>query len=613
MPAESRESVRTGMRKIERSEWWLSWSAIAITLLLTAGIASFALPMLHHDDEESTAMQLAVRGLLGLVLLFDVYAVYQQVQIHKIRRRLLEREELFKLISENAVDMIAVVDADGRRIYNSPSYERILGYTADYLRDTSPLEQIHPDDLPLVLKAAKEAQHSGVGRRIEYRMRRKDGEWLFLESTASAVRNADGAVEKLVIVNRDISERRQLEEQLRQSQKMDAIGRLSGGVAHDFNNLLGVIIGYTEVLQDHIKEGDSLRVCVDQVLEAGKRAASLTRQLLAFSRQQVLEPKVLILNAVVSDMEKMLRRMIGEDVELTTKLDPQLGKVRADQGQIEQVIMNLAVNARDAMPEGGKLSIKTSNTEMDEAFVKHYAYPVQPGAYILLTVSDTGTGMDNVTRQRIFEPFFTTKEKGKGTGLGLSMVYGVVKQSGGYIDVDSIVGKGTTFNIYLPRINQNENVDTTQINSPAVLQGKETILLVEDEKNLRTLTRNLLELYGYSVLDAENGADALTISRQTTTTIHLLLTDIVMPEIGGRALAQKLSNERPDMKVVYMSGYTGQTIGGQAVLNPGAFFLQKPFTRENLARKIREALEISDGASVVPFDSKVGEIGSSKE
>jgi CheY-like chemotaxis protein len=275
--------------------------------------------------------------------------------------------------------------------------------------------------------------------------------------------------------------------------------------------------------------------------------------------------------------------------------------------------MNLAVNARDAMPEGGKLSIRTSNTEMDEAFVKHYAYPVQPGAYILLTVSDTGTGMDNVTRQRIFEPFFTTKEKGKGTGLGLSMVYGVVKQSGGYIDVDSIVGKGTVFNIYLPRINQNENVDAAQINSPAVLQGKETILLVEDEKNLRTLTRNLLELYGYSVLDAENGADALTISRQTTSTIHLLLTDIVMPEIGGRALAQKLSNERPDMKVVYMSGYTGQTIGGQAVLNPGAFFLQKPFTRENLARKIREALEISDGASVVSFDSKVREIGSSKE
>ena len=593
------ESVHVRMQQVERGEWWLSLTAIAITLLLTGGIASFALPMLHHDEEESAQLQLAVRGLLGLVLLFDVYAVYQQFQIHRIRRRLLEREELFQLISENAVDMIAVVDANGRRVYNSPSYERILGYTPEYLRDTSPLEQIHPDDLPMVLDAAKEAQRSGVGRRIEYRMRRKDGEWVLLESTASTVRNADGTVEKLVIVNRDISERRQLEEQLRQSQKMDAIGRLSGGVAHDFNNLLGVIIGYTEVLQDQIKEGDTLRVCVDQVLEAGKRAASLTRQLLAFSRQQVLEPKVLLLNGVVSDMEKMLRRLIGEDVELTTGLDPKLGKVRADHGQIEQVIMNLAVNARDAMPEGGKLSIETSNTEMDEVFVRRYAYPVQPGAYILLTVKDTGTGMDNATKLRVFEPFFTTKEKGKGTGLGLSLVYGVVKQSGGYIDVDSTVGKGTTFKIYLPRIDQEVDVDGAQISPSTALQGNETILLVEDEKNLRTLTRHLLERYGYAVLEAANGAEALTTSRQNTGTIHLLLTDIVMPGIGGRALAQKLSKERPDMKVVYMSGYTGQTIGGQTVLNPGAFFLQKPFTRENLARKIREALDVLNGAAVV--------------
>jgi two-component system cell cycle sensor histidine kinase/response regulator CckA len=599
MTATPDTSVNVRMRQVERLEWWLSLSAIAVTLLLTAGIISFAFPMLHHDEEESFRLQLATRGLLGLVLLFDVYAVYQQLEIHRMRHRLLEREELFKLISENAVDMIAVVDVNGRRVYNSPSYERILGYTAEYLRNTSPLQEIHPDDLQGVLKAANEARRSGVGRRIEYRMRRKDGEWIVLESTASAVRNAAGTVEKLVIVNRDISERRQLEEQLRQSQRMDAIGRLSGGVAHDFNNLLGVIIGYTEVLQDQIKEGDTLRVCVDQVLEAGKRAASLTRQLLAFSRQQVLEPKVLLLNTVVFDMEKMLRRLIGEDVELSTGLDPKLGRVRADQGQIEQVIMNLAVNARDAMPEGGKLSIETSNVEMDEVFVRRYAYPVQPGAYILLTVTDTGTGMDNATKLRVFEPFFTTKEKDKGTGLGLSTVYGVVKQSGGYIDVDSTLGKGTTFRIYLPRVHQDVDVDGAQMSSSAALQGNETILLVEDEKSLRTLTRHLLERYGYVVLEAANGAEALTTSRQNTGTIHLLLTDIVMPGISGRALAQKLCKERADMKVVYMSGYTGQTIGGQTVLNPGAFFLQKPFTRESLAQKIREALEVSSGASVV--------------
>ena len=563
-----------------------------ITLLLTTGIASFALPMLRHDEEASVRLQLAVRGLLGLVLLFDVYAIYQQVQIHRIRRRLLEREELFQLISENAADMIAVVDGNGDRLYNSPSYARVLGYTAEDLRKTSPLEQIHPDDLPMVLDAAKEAKGSAVGRRIEYRMRRKDGEWVVLESTASPIRNAAGNVEKLVIVNRDISERRHLELQLRQSQKMDAIGRLSGGVAHDFNNLLGVIIGYAEVLQDQIREGDRLRVCVDQILQAGKRAASLTRQLLAFSRQQVLEPKVLLLNGVVGDMEKMLRRLIGEDVQLTTKLDAKLGKVRADQGQIEQVIMNLAVNARDAMPEGGDLSIETTNTEMDEQFVKRYPYPVQTGSYILLTVSDTGTGMDDVTKQRIFEPFFTTKEKGKGTGLGLSMVYGVVKQSNGYIDVFSTVGRGTTFKIYLPRIDQEPEEHTTKTALSKAFRGNETILLVEDEKNLCVLTRNLLEHYGYAVLEAESGAQALAVSRQNAGAIHLLLTDIVMPGIGG-ALAQTLSRERPGIRVVYMSGYTGQTVGGQTILSPGAHFLQKPFTREDLARKIREALEIS--------------------
>jgi len=586
-------NIKVGLRQVERSEWWLSWSAIVITLLLTTGIASFALPMLRHDEEASVRLQLAVRGLLGLVLLFDVYAIYQQVQIHRIRRRLLEREELFQLISENAADMIAVVDGNGDRLYNSPSYARVLGYTAEDLRKTSPLEQIHPDDLPMVLDAAKEAKGSAVGRRIEYRMRRKDGEWVVLESTASPIRNAAGNVEKLVIVNRDISERRHLELQLRQSQKMDAIGRLSGGVAHDFNNLLGVIIGYSEVLQDQIKEGDRLRVCVDQILQAGKRAASLTRQLLAFSRQQVLEPKVLLLNGVVGDMEKMLRRLIGEDVQLTTKLDSKLGKVRADQGQIEQVIMNLAVNARDAMPEGGDLSIETANTEMDEAFVKRYPYPVQTGPYILLTVSDTGTGMDDVTKQRIFEPFFTTKEKGKGTGLGLSMVYGVVKQSNGYIDVFSTVGQGTTFKIYLPRIDQEPEEHTTKTALSKAFRGNETILLVEDEKNLCVLTRNLLEHYGYAVLEAESGAQALAVSRQNAGAIHLLLTDIVMPGIGGRALAQTLSRERPGIRVVYMSGYTGQTVGGQTILSPGAHFLQKPFTREDLARKIREALEIS--------------------
>jgi PAS domain S-box-containing protein len=590
------------MSQIERREWSLSWAAIAVTLLLTAGLASFAMGVLHppHSIEgERTDLMVAVRGLVALVLVFDLYVVYQQLQITRMRRRLVEREEFFQLISDNVVDMIAVVDSDGKRVYNSPSYHRILGYALDELEATSSFEQVHPDDRQIVVDAAAEARRTGIGRRIEYRMRHKDGSWVFLESTASPVMNAKGQVENLVIVNRDISERRRLEEQLRQSQKMDAIGRLSGGVAHDFNNLLGVIIGYAEILQERISETDSMRAPVDQIIKAGTRASSLTKQLLAFSRQQVMEPKVLLLNAVVADTEKMLRRLIGEDIELLTSLDSALGKIRADQGQIEQVIMNLVVNARDAMPEGGRLVIETSNFEIDDKFARRYAYPVLPGSYILLTVSDNGIGMDTATQQRIFEPFFTTKEKGKGTGLGLSLVYGVVKQSGGYIDVVSTRGKGTTFNIYLPRVGQNA-VETKTIgpDHPEELRGTETILLAEDEDTLRALTRHLLELYGYRVLEACDGNQALKLSDQTADEIHLLLTDVVMPGLSGRALADQLKQKRPDVKIAYMSGYTGQRVGEKEILEPGSVFLQKPFTREGLARKVREALDVGSMARV---------------
>jgi len=422
-------------------------------------------------------------------------------------------------------------------------------------------------------------------------MRHKDGSWRILESTASPVCGDDGQVEKLVIVNRDISDRKRLEEQFRQAQKMEAIGRLSGGVAHDFNNLLGVIIGYGEILQEGLAPEHPLRRSADEILAAGRRAASLTRQLLAFSRQQVLETKVLSLNTVVSNMETMLRRLIGEDIELTSNLESSLGTVKADPGQLEQVVMNLAVNARDAMPQGGKLIIETANTEMDETFVRRYPYPVQPGLYIRLTVSDTGTGMDAATRARIFEPFFTTKEKGQGTGLGLSMVYGVVKQSGGYIDAYSELGLGTTFKIYLPRVDEAVSPSAPQPTLATSLRGTETILLVEDEEALRILTRNLLELCGYQVMEAKNGAEALDLSQRYPGTVDLLLTDIVMPGINGRLLADQLIQLRPNIKVVYMSGYTGQAVGAHRILDPGSIFLQKPFTRDELARKIREALD----------------------
>src|SRR5258706_2784302 len=583
--------IRLGMRRIERREWGLWSSAVLVTLVLTVGLVSFVIPSMHQARQpDGIEMTPILRVLVGLVLLFDIYIVFQQLQIYRMRRRLVEREEVFRLITENAADMIAVVDGEGRRVYNSPAYQKILGYTLTELQSPSTLAQIHPDDRQLVQEAAAQAGAEGIGRQIEYRMRHKNGTWRILESTASAIRSDSGKVEHLVIVNRDITDRRRLEDQFRQAQKMDAIGRLSGGIAHDFNNILGVIIGYAEILQENIDSTHPDRSCVDEIQRAGQRAASLTRQLLAFSRQQVLEPKVLDLNAVISDMEKMLRRLIGEDIELSTDLNQELGHVRADQGQLEQVILNVAVNARDAMPDGGKFSITTQDLVMAEAETKRYSYPFRPGRYVLLTVSDNGMGMDVGTQARIFEPFFTTKEKGKGTGLGLATVYGIVKQSDGYIEVHSEVGVGTTFKVYLPIVEAIIEPDSTQPALISSLQGNETILLAEDDDILRILARNMLLRFGYTVLEASNGAEACEIARKRVGPIHLLLTDVVMPGMNGRELGERLAQERPDLTIVYMSGYTGQGVG-QGVLPSGCHFLAKPFHRESLARKLREALE----------------------
>jgi len=586
-------TIQTGLRRIERREWLLWSSAILVTLLLTLGIISFSLPMFRQfaqGEFDDLHLSLAMRGLVAMVLLFDIYTIYQQVQIYRMRHQLVEREELFRLISENAMDMIAVVDPEWRRLYNSPAYPRVLGFSDDELAGASYFDQVHPDDRYAAEQAVREATGVSHGRTVQYRMRHKDGSWHVIESGASAILNAQGKIEKYVVVNRDVSEQRQLEEKFRQAQKMEAVGRLSGGVAHDFNNLLGVIIGYAEFLQESLAPDNSLRGSVDEILKAGKRAASLTRQLLAFSRQQVLDPKVLDLKVVLSDMDKMLRRLIGEDIELATTLGAGLGHLKADQGQLEQVLLNLVVNARDAMPQGGKLSINAENMVMDEAFIRRYPYPVQPGPYICLTVSDSGVGMDAETKARAFEPFFTTKEKGKGTGLGLSTVYGVVKQSGGYIDIYSTLGAGTTFKIYLPRVD--EQVKAEARSGPATtFTGNETILIAEDESSLRTLTRNTLELCGYKVLEAKDGLEALEVSERFNGSIDLLLTDMVMPGMGGRALAQELMRRRPAIRIAYMSGYTGQAVGSQGPVDPGSVFLLKPFTREVLTRKIREAMD----------------------
>jgi two-component system, cell cycle sensor histidine kinase and response regulator CckA len=840
------ETHGNGTRRIERREWWLLSTAIAITLLLTLGIASF-LPVVlhsHYDWEATLALRQAVWGLLGMVLLFDLYTIYQQLQIHRVRRKLEAREKLFRLITENAADMIAVVDTEGKRLYNSLSYQKVLGYSPSELQRSSSFEQIHPDDRERVAAAGAEARRTGKGEALEYRMQHKDGTWRVLESTSSVIRTGKGEPDLLVIVNRDvtehkraedalraehdllralidnmpdliyvkdagsrfvlancalaqlmgakdpedllgktdfdyfpkelatafhsdeqailefgqplvnqeervvdaegnakwlstskvplrnrkgevhgiigigrditvrvqaeealrlsetsfrsvvegapygifrasvdgrflrvnsalqgmlgygtmtelldgnlgehvfrnradfhhlvellgnadefknmemewkrkddfpitvvcsgrgvkgggedsaffevfvedITERRVLERQLRMAAKMEAVGRLSGGIAHDFNNLLGVIIGYSQMLGRKTDHHNPLHEYIEEIVKAGQRATSLTRQLLAFSRQQMLSPKILDLNELVSDMVKMLPRLIGEDVAVGTELDPTIGRVKADQGQVEQVLMNLAVNARDAMPSGGSLTIRTADVALDEIYARQHA-GARPGKYVMLSVSDSGVGMNSETLLHIFEPFFTTKEVGKGTGLGLATVYGIVKQSGGYIWVDSEVGKGSSFQVFLPYVEEAVTHEAEgTLHSPS-LQGNETILVVEDAEPMRKLARTFLEEHGFQVLVAASGEEALQVKARFPGTIHLLLTDVVMPGINGRVLAEQLLPKQPGMKVLYMSGYTDGFIAGHGVLEQGTHLLHKPFTEEVLIAKVCEVLK----------------------
>jgi two-component system cell cycle sensor histidine kinase/response regulator CckA len=586
------------VRKVERRQWWLWASAIVITLLLTVGMTSFTYLFEQTDPTFSLTLRQSIRGLVGLVFLFDLYTIYQQLLIHRIRRQLSEQEQMFRLITENAEDLITVVDREGKRLYDSPGYTK-LGYsTKDRERDPFP-EQIHPDDREPLIAARVETFETGVGPRVEYRFRRKDGEWRTLESTRSPVRNHRGEIEKVVIVSRDISERRQAEEllrrrdeQLRQSQKMEAIGRLSGGIAHDFNNLLGVIIGYSESIEQRLAPGDPLRKSAEEIRKAGERAASLTHQLLAFSRHRVMQPQILDLNALVTDMGKMLRRLIGMHIELTTNLASELDRVKAEQSQVEQVIVNLVVNARDAMPEGGKLLIETSNFEVNENFASSFPF-LQPGPYVLLTVTDTGIGMDDATRRHIFEPFFTTKGPGKGTGLGLATVYGVVKQSGGSVVVDSEPGKGSTFKIFLPQSQESNLTPVLDESAAQGTRGTGTILLVEDEEALLNLAAERLTECGYTVLPARDGIDALEIARSFHGTIHLLLTDIMMPRMGGLSLARSLSELRPGIRVVFMTGHAERDASYREALRSGAESIQKPFSHEQLIRLIRHTLDAS--------------------
>ena len=491
-------------------------------------------------------------------------------------------EERLRRFFDGALDGMAILDDAGRFIEVNPAACDLFGAACELLTGRAISEFGEHAEIKHAWNVLREKQHD----RGEFRIVRPDGSARDVEYSATA----DLLPDRHLLILRDVSERKRLEEQLRQAQKMEALGRLAGGVAHDFNNLLTAIISYGELLLELLPEAEAGRRHAEEIIRAADRAAALTRQLLAYSRQQVLAPQVLNLNTVVSGLERMLRRLIGEDVELVIDLATALRRVKADPGQIEQVLMNLAVNARDAMPKGGKLLISTANAELDEGYAWTHV-DVQPGAYVRLSVSDRGVGMSAEVRARVFEPFFTTKDVGKGTGLGLSTVYGIIKQSEGHIEVESFPGEGTTFHVFLPQVIEPARPTMHAVPRLRVQSGSETILLVEDDDVVRALARTVLERHGYTVLEAGHGVEALELAAGYPQPLHMLLTDVVMPHMNGRQLYLELAKVRPGLKVLYMSGYTGGAIAHLGELESDAAFLQKPFPAETLARQVRDVLD----------------------
>jgi two-component system, cell cycle sensor histidine kinase and response regulator CckA len=583
----SREELQSGainLAAITPPEWREA-DERAVAQLKATGVAQPWDKELFHKDGHRVPI------LIGLAMLDPTKAIAFLADMTLQRRAEEERRKSdarYRLIFEATPLAKWLYDVEAQRFVEvNDAAVRLYGYSRQEflslkIDDISPAEGA--SKLPAgSAEAALEAETLGIRRH-----RKKDGTLIDAEVTAYTFVLGDRKC-RLVVVQ-DVTERRRLETQLHQAQKMDAVGRLAGGVAHDFNNMLAVILSYSHLLAMGLPEGDPTRIDLDEIRKAGERAASLTRQLLAFSRKQVLEPRPVDLNEVITQMDKMLRRLIGEDIELSTVPDENAAAVSVDPGQMEQVLMNLAVNARDAMPQGGKLTIETARVHIDETLAKQH-FGLKPGPHVMLAVSDTGTGMDRATQARIFEPFFTTKEKGKGTGLGLSTVFGIVKQSGGGIWCYSELGKGTTFKIYLPRIEGSAESVARPGVALSTLRGTETILLVEDEEQVRTVAHEVLKRSGYHVIDAKNAGEALLTCEQSTENIELLLTDVVMPQMSGPEVAKRLVATRPGMKVLCMSGYTDEAIVNHGFLGEGVAFLQKPFTPEGLARKVREVLD----------------------
>jgi two-component system cell cycle sensor histidine kinase/response regulator CckA len=568
------------------SAWYGGWKPglVATSFALTVS-AYFSFSGEHAPAQyRSTMIRLTLFVVLAMLICWFNAAL-------RAAQENLRRSEInFRSLVTNAPYGVCRCDSAGQLLDANPALLAMLGYPSAKELLGQHLGGLYADtqhwfELADFLRSA--APFTGLIAE----WKRKDGSSTVVRVSGRAVSNGERG-KTFELFAEDVTERRALEQQLRQSQKMEAVGRLAGGIAHDFNNLLMVISGYSEFLLDRLGPDPALRGPAQEIASASGRATTLTRQLLAFSRKQMLAPKILDLNGVVTENLKMLTRVIGEDIDLVMVPASELGTVRADAGQIEQVIMNLAVNARDAMPSGGKLTIETSNVSLDEEYARFHA-PLRPGNYVLLSISDTGAGMDSETQSHIFEPFFTTKGP-KGTGLGLSTVYGIVKQSGGYIWVYSEPGKGTTFKIYLPRVAatvERPPQILVAAESAAIEPGTETILLVEDEANLRYLARQYLEKQGYRVIEAADGAVAIQITVAHEGVIHLLLTDVIMPGMNGRELAQRISEIRPNVRVLYMSGYTENVIGRNGTLDAGVRLLQKPFTLRDLKSKVREVLD----------------------
>ena len=531
-----------------------------------------------------------------------VVDVTEAKRLEEERDRYVERLRLLELSVSRLNDIVLVTKATPLSepgpeiVYVNEAFERITGYSPQEAIGKTPRILQGPDTDPAALARLRAALERGESVREEVVNYSKAGVPYWLELNVTPVRNDAGELTHFVAIERDITEQHRAreelsrsDEQLRQAQKMEAIGSLAGGIAHDFNNLLSVVLSYTILIMEDLPLADPLRADVEEVHRAGLRATDLTRQLLAFSRKQILQPSVVDVSAVVRGVQKMLGRLLGEDIELALHTAADAGRAFVDPSQLDQVIMNLVVNARDAMPDGGSITIETSGVVLDDAYTASHP-GVTPGSYVRLTVADTGVGMDRATQERVFEPFFTTKEQGKGTGLGLSTVYGIVQQSGGHIRLYSEPGQGTTFKIYLPRTDRIEEATIPQPHPGDSLRGTETILLVEDEEPVRHVVRSILAKSGYDVLEAQNGGEAFLLCEQFKATIHLLITDVVMPRMSGRQLAERLAVLRPDMKVLYLSGYTEDTIVHHGVLDAGVEFLPKPILPSPLLKKVREVL-----------------------